>query len=116
MKILFCLLAIFFSVDGFTQTQYEMNEKEANNYKVKDAELNKVYKRLISLLELPKEKEMLIKAQRNWILYRDAHCAFTESAYEGGSMQPMVYFGCMTEITNQRIKELKALIEERSPR
>lgn len=116
MKYTLGILCFLYSLQGFAQTQFELNEKEAKQYKAKDAELNKVYKKLVSLLQSPQEREMLLKAQRIWISYRDAHCAFTESAYEGGSMQPMVYFGCMTETTNQRIKELKALIEERAPK
>jgi uncharacterized protein YecT (DUF1311 family) len=116
MKIFFWFISIWLSLHSYSQTQIEMNEEEVHNYKVKDAELNKVYKKLINLLQFSTEKELLVKAQQIWISYRDAHCAFAESSYEGGTMQPMVYFGCMTETTKQRIKDLNALIAERSPK
>jgi uncharacterized protein YecT (DUF1311 family) len=113
-RIVFCLFFVAVYCNSYSQTQMELNEKEANNFKAKDAELNKVYKRLAAMITMPKEKDMLLKAQRAWISYRDSHCALTESAYDGGSVQPLVYFACMREVTEQRIKELKALIDDRS--
>ncbi len=97
------------------QTQLELNEAEAKNYQLKDAELNKVYKKLVTMLK-SKDKQLLLKSQRAWIAFRDSHCAFAASSYEGGSMQPSVHMGCLSELTEKRIIELKALIEDRSPK
>lgn len=116
LKITFGILVMMLSFQGYSQTQMELNEMEYNHFKKQDAELNKAYKQLVAIITIQKDKELLVKAQRAWVAFRDAHCAFTESAYEGGSMQPLVYNGCMTEATLQRIKELKALLEERSPK
>ena len=97
MKLLFCFISMGLSINSYYQSQIKMNGEEAYNYKVKDAELNKVYQKLINLLLSSTEKELLVKAQRIWIFYRDAHSAFAESSFKGGSMQPMVYFGCMSD-------------------
>jgi uncharacterized protein YecT (DUF1311 family) len=49
----------------------------------------------------------LVKAQRTWITFRDTHCRFTASSYEGGSLQLLLSAMCMRDITEQRIKQLK---------
>ncbi|MEN9370908.1 MAG: hypothetical protein RI952_1773 [Bacteroidota bacterium] len=93
------------------QTQAEMNQTAAQGYYKADAELNKVYKVLMSKLD-EKGKASLIKAENDWIKYRDSHCNFEASFYEGGSMQPMIYSGCLESVTMDRIKELKEAIKE----
>ena len=113
MKFLLLASFVLFGSCAFSQTQVELNESAHKEYLKKDAELNKVYKKLVAKLGASKDKDLLVKAQRAWIAYRDAHCAYTESSYEGGSMQPLVYSGCMRQVTEERIKQLKEAIEER---
>jgi uncharacterized protein YecT (DUF1311 family) len=97
---------------AFAQTQMEINQEAADKYKKADLDLNKVYKQLMSITKDQKKKDLLIKAQRAWIIYKEAHCNYEESFYEGGSMQPTVYFSCLQEVTEERIKQLKVAIEE----
>jgi len=52
-------------------------------------------------------RKLLLTAQRSWLAYRNAHCAFIASATEGGSAQPMIRAMCMEELTTQRNKELQ---------
>jgi len=53
----------------------------------------------------------LLKAQRAWIDYRDAHC-MTESMYAaGGTLQPLLIASCRTTLTKERNRQLKSLIE-----
>lgn len=40
--------------------------------------------------KLEKTKE-LVAAERAWITYRDAECAYQVKAVEGGSMAPLVH-------------------------
>ena len=61
---------------------------------------------------LPKEKALLIKAQKNWIAFRDSDCEFAISAYEGGSIQPLIKYTCLTEATQKRIEELENYLKE----
>ena len=82
------------------ETQMEMNECAGIAYDKADRRLNQVYKRLERTSEL-------VAAQRAWITFRDAECKYKASAYEGGSMQPMVYAGCLQSLTEDRIKQLE---------
>ena len=66
-KLLLSLFFLVFTVSAaIAQTQLEMNEKASLDYKKADAELNKTYKKLVSLLD-KNEKVLLIQAQKNWI-------------------------------------------------
>lgn len=56
--------------------------------------------------ELPKVEDMLRHAQRAWITFRDASCAHEETLVRGGSMQPMMFWGCMAALTEERTKHL----------
>jgi uncharacterized protein YecT (DUF1311 family) len=104
-------VGVIFASASYSQTQAEMNQTSAQGYYKADAELNKVYKILMSKLD-EKGKALLIKAENDWLKYRDSHCKFEASFYEGGSMQPMIYSGCLESVTMDRIKELKEAIKE----
>lgn len=106
------LLLLCFCTISFAQTQSEMNETSNSEYKTADAELNKVYKQLISILD-QKEKLLLIQAEKDWIKFRDSHCKFEAAQYEGGSIKPLIYSTCLEELTRKRIAEIKESIKAR---
>jgi uncharacterized protein YecT (DUF1311 family) len=108
--ILFVMFA--FSYNLSAQTQAEMNQKANADYHKADAELNKVYKQLINTLE-ESERQLLIKAQKDWLKFRDSHCRFEVSEFEGGSIQPLMYSNCLTESTRNRIDDLKSSLKNR---
>ena len=116
MKNLFLSLAILFlfsfSTHLFAQTQAEMNQTAIENFKKADNELNQVYKKLVKKLN-EKEKKLLITAQKNWIRFRDSKCEFEKEEYNGGSIQPLIHYTCLTECTEDRIKDLKRNLENR---
>lgn len=95
------------------QTQAEMNKTAYEDFKKADEELNKVYKKVIEVLGR-EEKQLLIKAQKNWIKFRDSHCAFEIEQFKGGSIQPLIYAICLTERTNDRIEDLKTILEDKN--
>ena len=107
------LLMLCFSNNSFAQTQLEMNETAHAKYIKTDAELNKVYKQLIALVDKD-EKQLLIQAEKDWVKFRESHCKFDASQYEGGSIQPLIYSTCLEEITRKRIAEIKASIKDRN--
>jgi uncharacterized protein YecT (DUF1311 family) len=115
IKYYFSLVLLMFLMCGktFAQTQAQMNQMADANYKKADKELNKVYKQLISLLD-DEEKQLLIKAEREWLKYRDSHCAFESKQFEGGSMMPLINLSCLEECTKNRIRELKSSIKSRN--
>lgn len=107
------LLLLCFCSNSFAQTQSEMNATAYTNYKKADAQLNKVYKQLVAILD-KKEKPLLIQAEKDWVKFRDSHCKFVASQYEGGSIQPLIYSSCLEELTKKRIAEIKASIKDRN--
>jgi uncharacterized protein YecT (DUF1311 family) len=77
-----------------------------------DAELNKTYEALLTKLPGAESKQKLKESQRAWLAFRDAEAAFVADHARGGSMAPTTRYETMTELTQQRIKQLKSHIEE----
>ncbi len=71
------------------------------------AALDRAYQKLLKKRLRREQKENLERAQRTWLEFRDAWCAFIASGAEGGSAQPMVAAGCRAQVTQPRIKELE---------
>jgi uncharacterized protein YecT (DUF1311 family) len=93
-----CGATAFASCPG--DTQVEMNECAAAEFKRTDAELNRVYSKLT-------RSPGLVAAERAWITYRDAECAYQRAAVSGGSMASMVDSACRSNLTKERIRLLK---------
>jgi uncharacterized protein YecT (DUF1311 family) len=83
-------------------TQADLTGCAAQDMKAADDKLNKSYHALICLLD-PAEKGDLKKAQRAWLAFRDADCAFWRGQ---GSIAAMNFADCMAERSNARAKEL----------
>ncbi len=78
------------------------------SYKAIDAQLNNTYKEITARLKDDADgKKLLLDAQRAWIKFRDAECAFQASTVTGGSAYPMVMQTCMASLTQQRVQDLK---------
>jgi uncharacterized protein YecT (DUF1311 family) len=92
---------------GFSQSQAEMNDEALNSYKLADQEMTTIYKSTMANLGTQAEKNLLLAAQRAWITYKEAHCEAIAHQYEGGSMQPLIYYGCLENLTNERIIQLE---------
>jgi uncharacterized protein YecT (DUF1311 family) len=88
------------------QTQAEINQCAQLSYQNADKKLNQVYKQLIPTLSASR-KQKLINAQLAWIKFRDTNCDFERSAYQGGTVAPAVYFGCLEQTTQQRTQQLQ---------
>jgi uncharacterized protein YecT (DUF1311 family) len=93
------------------QTQSEMNICASIAYQNADRKLNQVYRQLLPKLSAAR-KQKLISAQQAWIKFRDSSCEFERSAYEGGSMAPMIYGFCLADVTEQRTKDLQRYLED----
>jgi uncharacterized protein YecT (DUF1311 family) len=94
------------------QTTVEMRDCAGKEYKKADAELNSVYKQLMSKLADEGHKAALRTAQQDWIKYRDSNCEFEAYLNRGGTIYPVVYTGCLSAMTMTRTKELRELSEE----
>jgi len=82
------------------------------SFKASDAELNRLYKEIEGRLkDNPDSAKTLVAAQRAWIAFRDAECAFTASGVKGGSVYPTIYANCLAELTQRRADDFKGLLK-----
>ena len=118
MKTTLRILAIFtlFAAPlAQAQTQGEMNNEAAADFKGADKQLNSVYQEILSDYA---DDEVFIaslkEAQRCWIAFRDAQLKMKfpdrEPGYYG-SIQPVCEMTYLTELTQDRIKTLQVWID-----
>ena len=91
-------------------SQMEMNQCAAQALEREDQQLNRVYTQYRAGLSA-KDKQALKQVQLAWINFRDLDCKQVASAYEGGSMQPMVHTDCLAQRTRERITHLEQMAE-----
>ena len=100
------------------QTQSDMTSCAQARYEEADKALNAQYKQTrAAMVAMDKDldgdmkgaEQALLKAQRAWISYRDAHCENYGFQARGGTMEPMLVAGCLADLTDLRTKELKEL-------
>ncbi|MEE2943664.1 MAG: lysozyme inhibitor LprI family protein [Pseudomonadota bacterium] len=98
-------------------TQQAMNQCAHASYLLADEELNRAYKLAVAqareMDEYLQEGEvpavtMLRDAQRAWITFRDKACEVDSLVVRGGSMQPLIYAGCLEQQTRARTESLLA--------
>lgn len=94
------------------QTTVEMRDCAGKEYEAADAELNKVYRQLMSKLDDEGHKMALKEAQLAWIKYRDANCDFESYLNRGGTIYPIVNAGCRTGMTVNRTRELQEMLRD----
>ncbi|MDQ3023078.1 MAG: lysozyme inhibitor LprI family protein [bacterium] len=110
IAITLCLV-VMSALCASAQSQHEMNSAAAAEYKLADAELNKVYRKLRAKLD-GDERRKLIATQQAWIKFRDADCEFAALPSRGGTIYPLVHFGALTEKATARTEELRWCIED----
>ena len=91
--------------DRGDDSQDMMNVCASEDYQAADAKLNQTYKKLVVRSD-DNGRKLLQVAQRAWIAFRDAECAYTTAGSEDGSIHPMEVSQCLTELTEQRIQQL----------
>jgi uncharacterized protein YecT (DUF1311 family) len=94
-------------------TQLDLNFCAAWDAKVSDRKLNIAYKQVQQHYRSFESKEYrdlrlskLTNTQLAWIKYRDTTCDWKASKFSGGSIAPMVYSGCINQLTQQRTQDL----------
>jgi uncharacterized protein YecT (DUF1311 family) len=87
-------------------TQMAMNICADKDYRRADDALNRAYKKAMAA-EDDHGRELLRTAERAWVKFRDAHCEYATSGSTGGSIHPMDYANCVTQLTELRSKQLK---------
>lgn len=100
--------------------QQDLNACAYADWQAADAELNAAYQRARAVLqaidaELPAGERggeaQLKTGQRAWIPFRDAACAAEAYVMHGGSAEPLLLYGCMARLTEQRSADLRLLAD-----
>ena len=87
-----------------------MNAQARAEFERADAELNKRYEALLKKLPDAESKQKLKESQRAWLAFRDAEATF--AAGPRGTMAPTLRYATMTELTQQRIKQLRTRLTD----
>jgi uncharacterized protein YecT (DUF1311 family) len=95
------------------KTQFDMNFCANEKAKAADRKLNQAYQTLMRGYKGTRRGTQLTEAQQAWIKFRDTNCAFTISAYEGGTIQPMIYANCIEKMAIDRTKQLEEFAKNR---
>jgi uncharacterized protein YecT (DUF1311 family) len=97
------------------QTQAEMNQEAAAEFKKADRDLNKLYPQVLAKLD--EEGQAKLKAaQRAWVAYRDAQADLEADMARGGTMAPLLRAGSLSATTLERIEQLRAFLKELNER
>lgn len=88
-------------------TQTQMNNCAVWQYRQADEKLNQVYQQLRPRLSGSRQ-ELLIDAQLAWIAFKDKKCEFEGNSIGGGSMAPVIIYGCLQNITEERSADLES--------
>jgi uncharacterized protein YecT (DUF1311 family) len=100
--------------------QSDLNQCAYQDWEEADAQLNAVYKEVVAAYtqldaDLPEELgsgvETLRGAQRAWISFRDLACEAEGFAMRGGSAEPLLVYGCMRVLTEERIDHLQGMLD-----
>lgn len=98
-------------ISAYGQTQLEMNEQAAKDFKKADKELNAVFQQIIKANRSDTVFiKNLKKAQNLWIQLRDAEldAKFPEEPGKFyGTVAPMCWSMYKTDLTKERIKKLR---------
>ncbi|RYI26210.1 MAG: DUF1311 domain-containing protein [Acetobacteraceae bacterium] len=101
-------------------TQMDMNQCAYDDWEAADADLNSAYARAMDVMktwdaDLPEAEQggaaALKDAQRAWITFRDKACEAEGYAMKGGSAEPLLVYGCMRQLTEDRTSQLDAMVQ-----
>jgi uncharacterized protein YecT (DUF1311 family) len=101
-------------------TQVDLTDCAGQDWDRADAELNAVYAKAVAAVkeidsnleaDLKGAEDALRTAQRAWIAYRDAACETDGFLMRGGTAEPMLVYGCLARLTEERTAHLRNLAE-----
>jgi uncharacterized protein YecT (DUF1311 family) len=97
---------------GDQSTQLALNRCADAAYGKTDGELNVAYREITTRLAADAEgKRHLVAAQRAWLAFRDAECAFATAASADGSIYPMLRANCLDGLTGARLTQLRRYLD-----
>jgi len=119
LPVSLCLAGLLFSSAAFAQecdrsdeSQTGMNICAHEDYQAADKKLNETYGEIMKRLSDDADgKKLLQAAQRAWIGFRDAECAFSTADSQGGTIHPMLMSNCLQGLTETRTEQLGGYLE-----
>lgn len=94
------------------ESQAAMTQCAAQAYQASDAELNALFHEIRQRVGDDADTRGLLRdAERAWVAFRDAECAFAASAVAGGSAYPMVHDLCLDDLTQSRIEQFRQYLD-----
>jgi uncharacterized protein YecT (DUF1311 family) len=107
------LLSMFFALAGTAaaqcddkKTTLDISQCLIAELKKADTELNRSYQQALKKLKAA-DAERLRKAQRAWIVYRDAHCDAEFGLWDGGTGGHIALPQCKLTLTKARTAEIE---------
>lgn len=92
--------------------QTSMNLCGYHQYKVLDAELNRLYQQLASRLKETPHEARLRESERTWLKYVEADCLYQNGPREeSGTIWPLLQNNCLTQHRKQRIDLLNQFLK-----
>lgn len=88
------------------KTQMAMTMCAAAEYEQADTQLNNAYQAVKASVSSD-QADQLVAAEQAWLDFRDSYCDFVASQFAGGSIEPMIYNSCMTQLTSDRTAVLE---------
>jgi len=73
-----------------------------------DARIDAVARQVFTLLGSDPARRRFIKAQRAWLVYRNADCASISDKYAGGTLAGLVAADCTARRTARHLTEIRA--------
>jgi uncharacterized protein YecT (DUF1311 family) len=92
-----------------------MNQCADATLRTADQTLNRRYQTALQNARDEEGRAKLRAAQRAWIPYRDAHCAWEADAARGGSLAPLLVLSCLEAMTGVRALEISRDMERMDP-
>lgn len=99
-------------------TQTDMNICSYRDFQSADRAMNEAWGKAAAAAKAADRQgsggnfDRLLDAQRKWLAYRDAQClAENGPREESGTIWPLQQNGCLTELTEARTKQLRAVVE-----
>lgn len=115
MRMAMMVLAVLVAAPAFAapdcskaMTQADIDECMAAPARAADAQLNADYRAVMARLS-PGSRNRLQAAQRSWLQFRDAECAFRSMGQDGGSVAPATVASCVADLTKRRAADLASL-------
>jgi len=111
MEKILTLILLSLSLNGFAQSQAEMNRQAYDEFNQSDRKLNEIYHAILSGYKSDTLfVKNLRKSQRIWIQFRDAEMEMKYPPYPGnfyGSIHSICRASFLKELTDRRIETLK---------